>query len=51
MAGEINYNLDFWIENKYRLLSQYEKNQKKLDKILDLMTKKFELLLQSGGCR
>ena len=50
MAEEMNYNLDYWIENKYRLLSLYEKNRKKLDKILDLMTRKFEFLLEANGC-
>jgi ppGpp synthetase/RelA/SpoT-type nucleotidyltranferase len=50
MAGEMNYRLDFWIENKYRLHSHYDRNRKKFDKILELMTRKFEGLLQASGC-
>ncbi len=50
MAGEMNYRLDFWIENKYRLHSQYERSRRKLDKILELLTKKIEGLLEGSGC-
>ncbi|HOP64027.1 MAG TPA: tetratricopeptide repeat protein [Spirochaetota bacterium] len=46
----MNYRLDYWIENKYRLHSQYERSQKKFEKILELLTKKFEKLFEGSGC-
>ena len=46
----MEYGLDYWIENKYKLLSQYQKLAKKYDKILYILTKKVELILASAGC-
>jgi len=42
-------NLNYWIENKYKLLSQYEKNYKKYSKVLTILTRKLETLLSNSS--
>ncbi len=42
-------NLNYWIENKYKLLSQYEKNYKKYNKVLTILTRKIETLLANSS--
>ena len=46
----MEYGLDYWIENKYKLLSQYQKLAKKYEKILYILTKKVEHILTGAGC-
>lgn len=46
----MEYGLDYWIENKYKLLSQYQKLAKRYDKILYILTKKVEMILSNAGC-
>ncbi len=46
----MDYGLNYWIDNKSRLLSQYEKQYKKNEKILYLLTKSFETMLTNSGC-
>jgi len=46
----MEYGLDYWIDNKSKLLSQYEKQTKKNEKILHVLTKKFETILTGSGC-
>ncbi len=43
-------SLNFWIDNKYKLLSQFEKNHKKYEKIITILTKMFEQMLQNSNC-
>lgn len=46
----MEYGLDYWIENKYKLHSQFQKLQKKYEKILHILSKKVELILANTGC-
>lgn len=46
----MEYGLNYWIDNKSKLLSQYEKLLKKNEKLLNLLTKKFESILIGSGC-
>jgi len=46
----MEYGLNYWIDNKSKLLSQYEKLLKKNEKILYILTKKFETILTGSGC-
>jgi putative GTP pyrophosphokinase len=46
----MEYSLSFWIESKSMLHSQYEKISKKNEKILIILTKKFENILSASGC-
>ncbi len=46
----MEYGLNYWIENKSKLLSQYDKIYNKYDKILNSLTKKFEGILADSGC-
>jgi len=46
----MEYGLNYWIDNKSKLLSQYEKLYKKNEKILSILTKKFETILTGSGC-
>ncbi len=46
----MDYSLNFWIQSKSMLHSQYEKNFKKHEKILAILTKKFETIISSSGC-
>ncbi|NTV78596.1 MAG: RelA/SpoT domain-containing protein [Clostridiales bacterium] len=46
----MEYGLNFWIDNKSKLLKQYEKQSKKYEKILYILTKKFEAILTGSGC-
>ena len=46
----MEYGLNYWIDNKPKLLSQYDKHYKKHEKILNLLTKKFEAILTGSGC-
>ncbi len=46
----MEYGLDYWIENKYKLLSQYQKLSKRYEKILYILIKKIELIISGTGC-
>ena len=46
----MEYGLNYWIDNKSKLLAQYDKIYNKYDKILDALTKKFETILTDSGC-
>jgi len=46
----MEYGLDYWIANKYKLLTMYQKLGKKHEKILYVLTKKLELILANSGC-
>lgn len=46
----MEYGLNYWIDNKSKLLSQYDKIYNKYDKILNALTKKFETILTDSGC-
>lgn len=46
MSNEI----ENWIDKKYKLLTHYEKNEKKYFKILLALTKKCEAILADSGC-
>jgi putative GTP pyrophosphokinase len=46
----MEYGLNYWIDNKSKLLSQYDKLLKKNEKLLSLLTKKFEAILAGSGC-
>jgi len=46
----MEYGLNYWIDNKSKLLSQYNKLYKKNEKILNSLTKKFETILTGSGC-
>ncbi len=46
----MEYGLNYWIDNKSKLLSQYNKQLKKNEKLLSILTKKFETILTGSGC-
>lgn len=46
----MEYSLNFWIQNKSMLHGQFEKSYKKHEKILNILTKKFEIIISSSGC-
>lgn len=46
----MEFGLNYWIDNKSKLLSQYEKLYKKHNKILAILLKKFETILAGSGC-
>ncbi|OQB00229.1 MAG: GTP pyrophosphokinase YwaC [Spirochaetes bacterium ADurb.Bin218] len=51
MADVMNYRLDYWIENKSKIQSLYEKNSKNLQKLLELLIKKTENALIGSDCK
>ena len=46
----MDYDTNYWMENKSKLLSQYEKHLKKNEKTLIMLTKKFESILANFDC-
>jgi putative GTP pyrophosphokinase len=46
----MEYDTNYWMENKSKLLSVYEKNLKKNEKALNILTKRFESILTGSDC-
>ncbi|MCL1833241.1 MAG: RelA/SpoT domain-containing protein, partial [Leptospirales bacterium] len=46
----MEYDTNYWMENKSKLLLQYEKHLKKNEKTLTMLTKKFESILAGNDC-
>ncbi|MCL2154378.1 MAG: tetratricopeptide repeat protein [Leptospirales bacterium] len=46
----MEYDTNYWMGNKSKLLSEYEKHLKKNEKILNLLTKKLESILSDSDC-
>ncbi len=43
-------DVEYWMDKKYKLLSYYEKNHKKYNKILAALSLRFDSILSNSGC-
>jgi putative GTP pyrophosphokinase len=48
---EMDYDTNYWIEHKSKLLTQYEKHLKKNEKTLTILTKRLESILADTDCK
>ncbi len=46
----MNNDVDYWMDKKYKLLSYYEKNQKKYNKILAALSQRIDSILAGSAC-